>query len=150
MLFVPKSFSNREELLQAYLKFLRDKEPSKVCYVSGPISPRNGNSVEENIRNLNRYSAEFDATGLYDVVIDPSAVGDLERMGYSREDALYVWTSLLSSGLVGVIAMVPGWEHSGGATIEHETALKINLRVIYIQANLLTEKGEPNDRGKNY
>jgi hypothetical protein len=135
MLYVPKSFSNREELLQAYLEFLHDKEPSKVCYVSGPISQNNGKTVEENIRNLNRYAAKLVSTGLYDVVIDPSAVGDLERMGYSRDDALFVWTSLLSSGLVGVIAMVPGWEHSGGATIEHETALKIGLRIIYLQAN---------------
>ena len=132
MLFVPKGFRNKNELLQAYLNFLRDKEPSSVCYTSGSISARNSNSVQENIRNLNRFAAELDDTGLYDIVIDPSAVGDLEAMGYSRDDALYVWTSLLSSGLVGVICMVPGWEHSGGATIEHETALKHRLKIIYL------------------
>lgn len=134
MLFVPKGFRNKEELLQAYLNFLRDREPSRTVYLSGPISPRNGNSVEENIRNLNRYAAELDASAFHDVVIDPSAVGDLEAMGYSRKDALYIWTSLISSGRIGVIAMVPGWEHSGGATIEHEIALKMNLRVIYLPA----------------
>jgi len=132
MLFVPKNFNNKEELLRAYLNFLSDKDPLKVCYVSGPISPRNDSSVEENIRNLNRYAAEIDASGDYDVVIDPSAVGDLEAMGYSRDDALYVWCSLLSSDLVGVIYMVPGWEHSGGAIIEQETAEKQGLKIIYL------------------
>ena len=132
MLFVPKSFSNREELLEAYLKFLQDKEPSRVCYVSGPISQNNGRTVEENIKNLNQYAAEIDASGEFDVVVDPSAVGDLEAIGYSREDALYVWTSLLSSGLVGVITMIPGWEHSGGATIEHEIAKEQGLKIIYL------------------
>jgi len=132
MLFVPKDFCNKEELFQAYLDFLRDKDPLKVCYVSGPISERNGNSVDENIRNLNRYAAEIDGSGDYGVVIDPSAVGDLEAMGYSRADALHVWCSLLSSGLVGVICMVPGWEHSGGATIEHKTAQKQGLKIIYL------------------
>ncbi len=132
MLFVPKGFRNKKELLQAYLQFLRDKDPLKVCYVSGPISQNNGKSVEENIRNLNQYAAELDATGLYDVVIDPSAIGDLEAMGYNRDDALYVWCSLLSSGLVGVIAMVPGWEHSGGATIEHEMAREKGLNILYL------------------
>ena len=132
MLFVPKGFRNKEELLQAYLDFLRDKEPSRICYISGPISPKNGNSVEENIRNLNRYAAELDASAFHDVVIDPSAVGDLEAMGYRRDEALFVWTSLLSSGFVGVIAMLPGWEHSGGATIEHETAREKGLKIIYL------------------
>ena len=132
MLFVPKGFRNKEELLNSYLQFLKDNCPEKVCYVSGPISQKNGNTVEENIRNLNRYAEELNATGLYDVIIDPSAIGDLEQMGYSREDALYVWTSLLKSGLVGVIAMVSGWEHSGGATTEHETVIKHRLKVIYL------------------
>jgi len=132
MLFVPKNFSNKQELLQAYLNFLSDKDSLRVCYVSGPISEKNGNSVQENIRRLNQYAAELDNTGDYDVVIDPSAVGDLEAMGYSRDDALYVWCSLLSSGLVGVIAMVPGWEHSGGATIEHEAAKEQHLKIVYL------------------
>ena len=132
MQIIPKGFRNKEELLQAYLDFLKDKDPLRVCYASGPISPRNGNSVKENIRNLNRYAAEIDASGRYDVVIDPSAIGDLEAMGYSRDDALYVWTSLLSSGLVGVIAMVPDWEHSGGATTEHQTSIQYGLKIIYL------------------
>jgi hypothetical protein len=132
MLFVPKGFRNKEELLQVYLDFLRDKRAEKVCYVSGPISPKNGNSVEENIRDLKRFAAEIDALGKFDVVIDPSAVGDLEAMGYSRDDALHVWCSLLSSGLVGVIVMAKGWEHSGGATIEHETAKQQGLKIIYL------------------
>jgi len=132
MLFIPKGFRNKEELLNAYLNFLKDNCPEKVCYVSGPISQKNGNTVEENIRQMNQHAAELDATGLYDVVIDPSAVGDLESMAYSRADALYVWTSLISSGLVGVVAMVPGWEHSGGATTEHETAIKHKLKIIYL------------------
>ena len=132
MQLIPKEFRNKEELLQAYLDFLKDKRSEKVCYVSGPISPRNGNSVEENIRNLNRYAAEIDASGEYEIVIDPSAIGDLEAMGYSRDDALYVWCSLLSSGLVGVIVMTRGWEHSGGATIEHETAKEQGLKIVYL------------------
>ncbi|MBW1677508.1 MAG: DUF4406 domain-containing protein [Deltaproteobacteria bacterium] len=132
MQLIPKGFRNKEELLQAYLDFLKDTDPLKVCYISGPISPGNGNSVEENIRNLNRYAAEIDTTSNYDIVIDPSAIGDLEAMGYSRDDALYVWCSLLSSGLIGVITMVPGWEHSGGATIEHETAREQGLKIIYL------------------
>lgn len=132
MLFVPKQFRNKEELLEAYLDFLQDNRPEKVCYVSGPISPKNGNSVEENIRNLNRFAAEIEASHEFNIVIDPSAVGDLEAMGYSRDDALFVWTGLLKSGLVDVIAMVPGWEHSGGATIEHETAKKQDLKIIYL------------------
>ena len=132
MLFVPDEFNNKEKLLQAYLDFLKDKEASRVCYVSGPISQNNGNSVEKNIRRLNQYAAELDSTGEYDVVIDPSAVGDLEAMGYSREDALWVWTGLLKSGLVGVLAMVPGWEHSKGATIEHLVAQDHHLKIIYL------------------
>ncbi len=132
MLFVPKDFRDKHQLLRAYLDFLQDKPPGKVCYVSGPISPKNGNSVEENIRKLNQCAAELDASGDYDIVIDPSAVGDLEAMGYSRDDALYVWRSLLSSGLVGVIAMILGWEHSGGATIEHQTAKDHGLKIIYL------------------
>ena len=63
MQLIPKGFRNKEELLQAYLNALKGTDPLKVCYVSGPISPRNGNSVEENIRNLNRYAAEIDASG---------------------------------------------------------------------------------------
>ena len=90
MQLIPKGFRNKEELLQAYLDFLHDKQPEKVCYISGPISPRNGYSVEVNIRNLNRCAAEIDASGEYEIVIDPSAIGDLEQMGYSRDDALYV------------------------------------------------------------
>jgi len=132
MQLIPKGFRNKEELLQAYLDFLSDKDPLKVCYISGPISPRNGNTVKENIRNLNNAAAETDASGEYEIVIDPSAIGDLEAMGYSRDDALYVWCSLLSSGLVGIITMVPGWEHSGGATIEHETAKEQGLKIIYL------------------
>lgn len=133
MLFVPKGFRDRDELLRAYLEFLADKRPERVIYVSGPISPKNGNSVKDNIKCLNNHAAMLDAAGLYDVVIDPSAVGDLENMGYSREDALYVWCSLLSSGLVGVICMVTGWEHSGGATIERETAIRHKLKIIYLK-----------------
>jgi len=37
------------------------------------------------------------------------------------------------TGLVGVIAMVPGWEHSGGATIEHETAKQQGLKIVYFK-----------------
>ena len=132
MLFVPKEFNNKEELLQMYLDFLKNKEASKVCYVSGPISQNNGKTVEDNISILNRHAAEIDASGDSNIVIDPSAVGDLEAMEYSRDDALYVWCSLLSSGLVGIIAMVPGWEHSGGAKIEHETAKEQGLKIIYL------------------
>src|SRR3972149_2295832 len=100
MLFVPKKFRNKYELLYAYLKFIRDREPSRICYVSGPISRSNGNSVEENIRILNDAAIRLDASGNYDVVINPSAVGDLESMGYTREDALYIWTNLLKSGRI--------------------------------------------------
>jgi len=132
MLYVPKHFNNKEELLQAYLDFLKDKDPTKVSYVSGPISRNNGKTVEENISILKHHAADLTASVDYDIVIDPSAVGDLEAMGYSRDDALYVWCSLLSSGLVGVIAMIPGWEHSGGATIEHETAKEQGLKIIYL------------------
>ena len=132
MLFVPRGFRNKYELLYSYLKFLRDKEPSRMCYLSGPISRTNGNSVEENIRRLNEAAQHLDASGDYDVVINPSAVGDLEQMGYSREDALYVWVNLLKSGRIGVVAMILRWENSVGAQVEHETALKHGLKIIYI------------------
>ena len=32
MLFVPKEFNNKEELLQMYLDFLKNKEASKEVY----------------------------------------------------------------------------------------------------------------------
>ena len=131
MLFRPrKRFKDTRELLHMLIEFLREKDPMKTAYVSGAISSNNGRSVEENIAELNRYAAMLESE--YDVVIDPSAVGDLEAMGHSREDALHCWCSLLASGKVGVIAMVPGWKKSTGACTEHETAQKAGLKIIYL------------------
>ena len=133
MLFRPeRRFKDTRELLRNYLGFLRTKDPMTIVYVSGPISKSNGHSVEENIRKLNTYAVLLDDSEMFDIVIDPSAVGDLEAMGHSREDALHCWCSLLASGKVGVIAMVPGWLMSQGACEEFLTAKKHDLRIIYL------------------
>ena len=143
MLFVPKGFRNKYEFLYVYLKFLRDKVPLKVCYVSGPISKSNELSVAENICKLNDVAIHLDASGDYDVVINPSAVGDLEQMGYSRADALYVWVNLLKSGRIGVVAMILRWENSVGAQVEHETALKHGLKIIYLSLQVIKVGEKP-------
>ncbi len=133
MLFRPnRKFRNTRELLRMYIEFLRTKNPMRTIYVSGPISKSNSHSVEENIRKLNTYASHLNKLGLFDIVIDPSAVGDLEAMGHSREEALHCWCSLLASGKVGVIGMVPGWLMSQGACEEFLTAKKHGLGIIYL------------------
>ncbi|MFC1521642.1 DUF4406 domain-containing protein [Elusimicrobiota bacterium] len=133
MLFAPKKFTDKEELLQAYYDYLENRDPSRTCYLSGPISPANGKSISENIGNLKYYARKLDAAGEYDTVINPSSAGDLERMGYTGEDALWVWLGLLKSGLVKIIAMVPGWERSKGAAAEHAQAKEQELEIIYLK-----------------
>ena len=127
-----RKFRDTHELLRNYLGFRRTKDPITILYVSGPISKSNGHSVEENIRKLNTYAVLLDKSGLFDIVIDPSAVGDLEAMGHSREEALQCWCSLLASGRVGVIGMVPGWLMSQGACKEFLIAKKHGLGIIYL------------------
>ena len=99
------------DLYYEYLSQLHGTDPGSVCYVSGPISPRNGQSAAQNIDNLQSFAREIDDRGIFSKVIDPSAVENLEAQGWSRDEALIMWINLLRSGRVGMIAMATGYNN---------------------------------------
>ncbi len=66
-------------------------DPKSVCYVSGPISSRSGQSAAQNIDMLQTYASEMDSRGTCSHVIDPSAVRDLEARGWSRDEVIQLW-----------------------------------------------------------
>lgn len=103
-------------------------------YVAGPILGQ-PNRNEDQFRNYARY---LEGLGHYAFVPHDIAAwnhnGECPR-GYSVEDghssACWIRGDLVVMLTCQAVYMLPGWEWSRGATLEHQVAIMIGLRVFY-------------------
>ena len=105
-----------------------------ILYVSGPFSSTdNLHGVEQNILTASKYALEAWKKGF--AVICPHK----NTQGYQHTDLPYhVWMDgdlafidRMTPEKGDALLMLPGWEQSQGATLEHNFAIQKGLKVYY-------------------
>lgn len=99
----------------------------KTCYIAGPmrgIDDLNRDSFNAMERRL----SEMGAKTVYNPIRLAAFAFDGKR-GLSREDIMRQDVSDLMA--CDMVVMLEGWEHSRGASLEHELAVQLGIRVVY-------------------
>jgi len=94
----------------------------KRVYIAGPMS----GLPELNFPAFHREAAHYRAQGLE--VVNPAEINEDPSAGWNecmRADIRELVTC-------DAIAMLPGWEKSRGASLEHYIARQLDLTVVYI------------------
>lgn len=97
-------------------------------YLSGPITGRDPRTVHDAF-----YAAWMDAYRHGHEAIDPTDI-----MGWNMKWESYMriaLTTIVESGEVDCMIMLPDWEESNGATIEHMYAEANGIPIAYRQEN---------------
>lgn len=96
-------------------------------YISGPIS---GRMWVDALRDFG--VAESEVIEHKQDVVNPM---DASLWGLSWETYMRIATSIIESGEIDCMLMLPGWENSNGATIEHMWARTNGIPVAYRKPN---------------
>jgi len=97
----------------------------KLYYISGKITDVSREKERENLEKFNIKDKELRSQG--HVVFNPA----------SHEVEGTTWEQYLAFDIIFIVNnkptlyMMKGWEESRGARLEHETALLLNLDIIY-------------------
>jgi hypothetical protein len=108
-----------------------------VAMICGPISTGGKGSKKENLEVFSRAIERISADGL--CVFSQIPFED-DMLRIYKSDPKFQGNRLLEefylpifqSGLLKLFCFLPGWEHSVGATWEHEQAEALNIPRIYL------------------
>lgn len=95
-------------------------------YLSGPIS---GLGPEEVRAAFGSAAEQLRKRFPGCEVIDPSR---LEIKSWTWRDYMRCWVQLLANGSIDMVAMLPNWRCSRGATAEHRLANILGLQILYL------------------
>lgn len=107
-----------------------------LVYISGPITPRNGRTLDENVLQGWRAHETLTAKGV------PSFCPHLSADKPGAFDVDYeAWMALdfYILGLCRIVLMLPGWESSPGACREKEWAERERRKITYSMDECLAE-----------
>ena len=131
-----------EMTLLAYLEKVRKIEKrERIGFVSGSVFSDGEENVKRNIKILHnrtekvRKTHNFPIFSAYDVLYNglfwklPES-----RLPFEKRRPLFFgfWKRVMECGYVTDMFMSPGWEKSVGAVKEHESAVKMEMRVCYL------------------
>ncbi|HXV27036.1 MAG TPA: hypothetical protein VD862_03390 [Candidatus Paceibacterota bacterium] len=117
--------------------------PRPVALVSGPISSGGLGSVQANIVRFHAVIGYLEARGVS--VFDQMPLEE-HFWRIMKDDAYYrggehlleaFYGTLLDSGSIQQVKMIPGWEGSYGARWEHDRALRNGIPVEYLTLSWL-------------
>lgn len=103
------------------------RRPMKLAYIAGPYRAKTIFQVQANIRKAAEIALKYWKAGC--AVICPHT----NTAFFDGECPDQVWLDgdLEMVSRCDVIVMVPGWEKSRGACVEHELAVGLGKQIIY-------------------
>jgi len=130
------SFNEAEKLLIAFLSDVRQTS-GRVGYVAGLVASEGVEHVSKNYQYLSNFAQEIQKNHNIPVFSCGDIFGNglfekLCQNGIDHEAFKLYWRKVIQSELITDIFMAPGWERSGGATDEHETAKKLKIKIHYL------------------
>ena len=138
------NLTSLEQIHEEVIKFFADirKKHRKIGYVAGIITSDGPGKIELNRKRLIEYTDRLE--GLYDYplfsAVDIFSDEIYDRIEEKKLDAdtrerkfAKFWGGVIRSGHLTDIFMTPGWQRSKGATIEHNTAKEIGLKIHYYE-----------------
>lgn len=102
----------------------------KTVYVSGKYTDDTPEKVNQNIRMAALAAVALWRMG-YGVLCPHTASAHLEFFDIPYNQILDFDIKLLESGFFDAMYMLPGWENSKGAKLEHEVAKKKGIKIFY-------------------
>lgn len=116
-----------------------DRIPRPVAGVCGPIAETGGlHSVEANLNVFNNTIIQLQKTGLR--IFDQMPFEDkmqkfkaeMNRKDFLKELNDDFYLPIFQSGIVSTFYFIPGWESSNGARFEHQKALELSIKIVYL------------------
>jgi phosphoglycolate phosphatase-like HAD superfamily hydrolase len=117
----------------------------RVGYVSGIISSDGDEKILKNITRLENYTNDIRKIHKFPIFNPPDIFSDdlyarlqeLKVPKKEREEKFIVfWREILTSGHITDIFMTPRWRESRGAQDEHKTALRVGIRIHYVNIQM--------------
>jgi hypothetical protein len=99
----------------------------KVAYIAGKYRADTEWEVLTNIRTAEEYALKYSAIGY--AVICPHK--NTAFQGGYLPDQYFLDATMELMRRSDVVVMIPGWEESEGATLEHNEAFKLKKMIIY-------------------
>jgi len=132
----------RELLAEALIHIEEEfrAEGGSAYMVSGPIG--SGATLQPNIDRIKNTIARLRQNGI--PVLDQtrwhnSNFTDMNLVHSNELKLEEFYKPLIRSGRIKGLYMLPGWEQSSGATVEHAEATRLNLPIKYLEASDLTD-----------
>lgn len=132
-------FNSLKDLYPYTFALLKQQKCPHNTLVLGPVTPKNGNTLEENLCILAEHSKTLSSKGW--VVLDlRSFQPEIERLlslkksnGYPYE-VLYNFTlPLIGSGCFRTIHFRKNYYESHGALFEHALVKQLGIRIVYVE-----------------
>jgi hypothetical protein len=120
-------------------KRVLDRMPRPIAGVCGPIAETGGlHSVEANLNVFNNKIIQLQKTGLQifdqmpfeEKMQEFKAKMNQENFLKELNDDFYI--PIFKSGIVSTFYFIPGWESSSGAKFEHQKALELGIKIVYL------------------
>jgi len=117
----------------------------RVGYVSGIISSDGDEKILENTNRLENYTNDIRKIHKFPIFNPPDVFSndlcarlqEIKLPKKEREEKFIVfWREILTSGHVTDIFMTPRWRESRGAQDEHKTALRVGIRIHYVNIRM--------------
>ena len=144
-----KTSSNLIEVRISVVKVLENIKINhtfvKLGYVSGIISSDGDEKILENTNRLENYTnyirkiQKFPIFSSTDIFCNDlyARLQEIKLPKKEREEKFIVfWREILTSGHVTDIFMTPRWKESRGAQDEHKTALRLGIRIHYVNIRI--------------
>jgi len=99
-------------------------------YIAGPYRAATPEGVDANIRRARDAQAELLRRG-HHPLCPHSSMAPYEREYADIPEEAYLSTGLAWLRVAHAVLMLPGWEESEGARVEHEAAQRLKLTIYY-------------------
>ena len=131
-----ESAKNYEKLFDIALRVIK-RMPQPVCQVCGPVTTGGLGSMDKNMEEIEKMIRILRSRGIsvFNNMVFEEAMQRIKKTPYYRGgnhllNAFYL--PLFESGLVKVLCFLPGWTSSEGAKWEHEQALRLGIKIVYL------------------
>jgi hypothetical protein len=135
-----KAISDARTIKEVYMVALNilSKMPDEVAQVCGPVTSGGKESVEENLKYLNKAICELQEKGVD--VFDQMPFEETfhrivndETTNQKYENILHdFYEPLFTLNRIKILYFVPGWESSRGANWEHDKASELGITISYL------------------
>lgn len=131
----------RDELFSIFRE-LREEGYDRIGFVSGIITSRGEEHIDDNLKNLARHTQNIREKVDYPVFSPTDVFTDelfdrLMAAGFVNDDWMVFWREVLTAEeeFVTDIFMTPGWEDSVGARQEFNIAVEREMNLYFVEDN---------------